>query len=373
MPASRMTFPARNDYNEISQYVATDHTSKMFKPKSLIRPPQVTSIMTARVLSVIPRGLANAHPIAHASNSIRSGFTLMVLAWTIVWFSPIYVCAQPTLSLVKSATTSAAADSVVVGSAGYFLDLRVNTGGNAVSGLQFHIETTPVETVIYGATPLSVLSNPFQALDVVTAPSTGAIVRQSGGTTVFFKGSGGDYPAFADNAIATYRLNTQSLLPGTYVFRAIGGELTNANTTLTSFGATGAFSLTILADADQDGMPDAFEAANNLNPNSSADAPKDDDGDGATNLEEYLAGTNPRNPASVLRTSIQRTGGLVQISFPATENKVYQIEFKNDLLPTTPWAALGPKISRADNGMLLGSDQIAINIPKRFYRVRVLR
>lgn len=42
------------------------------------------------------------------------------------------------------------------------------------------------------------------------------------------------------------------------------------------------------ADADLDGMPDAWEVANSLNPQDADDRNGDADGDGYTNLEEYL-------------------------------------------------------------------------------------
>jgi hypothetical protein len=42
------------------------------------------------------------------------------------------------------------------------------------------------------------------------------------------------------------------------------------------------------ADTDRDGMPDAWEKAHGLNPNNSADRNADRNGDGYTNLEEYL-------------------------------------------------------------------------------------
>jgi pectate lyase len=44
------------------------------------------------------------------------------------------------------------------------------------------------------------------------------------------------------------------------------------------------------ADADQDGMPDSWESGRGLNPRDSSDGAKDRDGDGYTNLEEYLNG-----------------------------------------------------------------------------------
>ena len=43
-------------------------------------------------------------------------------------------------------------------------------------------------------------------------------------------------------------------------------------------------------DSDGDGMPDEWEQANGLNPNDSADAVKDCNGDGYTNIEKYING-----------------------------------------------------------------------------------
>jgi hypothetical protein len=42
------------------------------------------------------------------------------------------------------------------------------------------------------------------------------------------------------------------------------------------------------ADRDHDGMPDAWEKSVGLNPVHASDAKLDPDGDGYTNLEEYL-------------------------------------------------------------------------------------
>jgi hypothetical protein len=47
-------------------------------------------------------------------------------------------------------------------------------------------------------------------------------------------------------------------------------------------------------DADRDGMPDAWEAKYQLDPAQAADGSRDADGDGYTNVEEYLNGTSPR-------------------------------------------------------------------------------
>ncbi len=55
--------------------------------------------------------------------------------------------------------------------------------------------------------------------------------------------------------------------------------------------ASGLYSMKI--DNDGDGMPDGWETQFGLNPNDPGDATADPDGDGKTNLQEYLAGTHP--------------------------------------------------------------------------------
>jgi hypothetical protein len=47
------------------------------------------------------------------------------------------------------------------------------------------------------------------------------------------------------------------------------------------------------ADADTDGLPDAWESSHGLDPHSRADAASDTDRDGYTAIEEYLNGTDP--------------------------------------------------------------------------------
>lgn len=51
-------------------------------------------------------------------------------------------------------------------------------------------------------------------------------------------------------------------------------------------------------DSDNDGMVDKWEIEYGLNPNSPEDADTDLDDDGISNVDEYLAKTNPKDPAS---------------------------------------------------------------------------
>jgi len=49
-----------------------------------------------------------------------------------------------------------------------------------------------------------------------------------------------------------------------------------------------------ILDSDNDGMPDAWEKANGLNPNDPTDAVKDCNGDGYTNIEKYINGIDTK-------------------------------------------------------------------------------
>ncbi|MBS0657489.1 MAG: lamin tail domain-containing protein [Verrucomicrobia bacterium] len=92
-----------------------------------------------------------------------------------------------------------------------------------------------------------------------------------------------------------------------------------------------------LADSDGDGMPDAWESANGLNP-AVNDASGDLDGDGVSNLAEYRAGTDPRDPASRLRiTSLSGpSAGTISLTWNAVQGRAYRIAVSSDLQTWTP-------------------------------------
>ena len=93
-------------------------------------------------------------------------------------------------------------------------------------------------------------------------------------------------------------------------------------------------------DTDHDGMPDAWEDANGFNRNNPNDAALDADSDGMTNLQEYIAGTDPRNAGSKLRIdSIVINGGARDIRFQAIGGKSYSLLYRDSLV-TGAWAKL---------------------------------
>lgn len=84
----------------------------------------------------------------------------------------------------------------------------------------------------------------------------------------------------------------------------------------TSGPATGGIPDALAADRDADGIPDVWETAHSLDPDAPADAALDPDGDGFTNLDEYLMGTDPS--ALTARVRIANDGAAVFNRFSAS-------------------------------------------------------
>lgn len=90
----------------------------------------------------------------------------------------------------------------------------------------------------------------------------------------------------------------------------------------------------VVDDTDKDGIPDEYEALYPaiLSAANAADAALDGDGDGMSNLAEYIAGTDPTDPKSYLKVdSIAVAGGGTQLELYALSNRSYTVEFRESL------------------------------------------
>ncbi len=124
-------------------------------------------------------------------------------------------------------------------------------------------------------------------------------------------------------------------------------------------------------DIDGDGLPNDWEILHGFNPFSNSilewETHLDTDGDGYTNLEEYIAGTDPRDASSFPQvTAIERSAGMV-ISWNALTGRYYDVRFSTNLV-TGPWnmlmggiPATGPVVTVTDTNIF----------PFRAYRYRV--
>jgi len=118
-------------------------------------------------------------------------------------------------------------------------------------------------------------------------------------------------------------------------------------------------------------MPDDWEIANGLNPLIN-DANGDADHDGATNLEEYLAGTNPQDASDYLRITqiIKPTPGQTQITWTSVAGKTYRIQYSTILVD--PWLPIGSDVPATTTGTLTQLLFTGIATDRLFLRVRVL-
>jgi hypothetical protein len=126
------------------------------------------------------------------------------------------------------------------------------------------------------------------------------------------------------------------------------------------------------ADTDGDGIPDAwlqhyFGHATGQSADLSR-AHDDADGDGMTNFQEYLAGTDPLNPTSSLRltiTAVSSADGMATVTWQVSPGKHYNVLYKDNLSDSSWLQASG-------NIYVIGTQgyfRITPNQSGRYYRL----
>ena len=128
--------------------------------------------------------------------------------------------------------------------------------------------------------------------------------------------------------------------PGTLTYRAVIRNVASIGA-----GIAANFSLTTLADADGDGMADAWETNYFGSTNVSAGA--DADGDGMTNLQEFGANTDPTDPASFLKLTLTTPGQVPTIAFGAAPGRTYTLQFANQA--GGAWSRLADVYARSNS------------------------
>jgi hypothetical protein len=126
------------------------------------------------------------------------------------------------------------------------------------------------------------------------------------------------------------------------------------------------------ADTDGDGIPDAWERAwaGNL---TQFNATSDSDGDGQSDLEEYLADTAPLDPADALRIvdfSVGKDHGLAKITWPARPTRLYRVQSRRDLSLGEQWTDLEGAARFFPES---ASFSVPASAPSQLFRVQALR
>jgi hypothetical protein len=127
-------------------------------------------------------------------------------------------------------------------------------------------------------------------------------------------------------------------------------------------GLLAAFNVIAVADTDGDGIPDAVD----LNPTSNVDRTQDFDGDGVSNYNEYIAGTDQTDAQSYLKVLRLNVGTGAEVVWQALSNKTYTVQYTDDL-GTGTWSKLADVVAASNNREVSVSDPNFTT--NRFYRL----
>ena len=119
-----------------------------------------------------------------------------------------------------------------------------------------------------------------------------------------------------------------------------------------------------------DGIPDTWRLlyfGTVSNPLSAANA--DPDGDGASNWQEYIAGTDPLDAASVFQflPGAAPAGGGFTLQWPSVVNKIYSVQ--SSASPAGAWTTVAGNLP--GNGQTLQWTDTNASGQARFYRALV--
>ena len=158
----------------------------------------------------------------------------------------------------------------------------------------------------------------------------------------------------------------------------LGSSLTGSGLSNATLGAVSVrLALDPNGDEDGDGLPNGWELQYGLDPFSSLGdngSAGDPDHDGMSNWEEFIAGTNPRDPNFTLRLSLlplDPTHNL--LTWPAVVGKRYQLEISSGTQAFADYPdGLFPLTATLTNEMFEDALPTNPQPPIRLYRLRVI-
>jgi hypothetical protein len=163
---------------------------------------------------------------------------------------------------------------------------------------------------------------------------------------------------------------------GTIAFQSYGPGLVSGGLDLNFVQDVFAVAQSIPSTTDSvgDGIPDAWRAqyfgGSGTTTNSQSCATCDPDHDGMSNLQEYLAGTDPTSSASVLRLDLtaQVSANSVVLTWPVVVGRSYQVQYKTSLSDAV-WQTPAANLWVTGN---VGTFTSTLSPASGFYRVIVV-
>ena len=124
-------------------------------------------------------------------------------------------------------------------------------------------------------------------------------------------------------------------------------------------------------DSDRDGMKDAWESRYGLNPTNAADASLDGDNDGAVNLNEYIADTDPTNQASYFHIAGISNLPPIAIYFESSTGRLYSLVERDEFRTIQSWWMVGGQSNLWGTGATMFLNDAEAESTARYYRIKV--
>ena len=164
---------------------------------------------------------------------------------------------------------------------------------------------------------------------------------------------------------ADSRLTASGLQPSSAHSFRLAYQLADGRVSPISAAAAG---VTWGADVNEDGLPDDWQSEfwGSQSASWPADSSVDSDEDGASDLEEFLAGTSPVDAQSVLSAKVSIEDGKASLQWSARQGAAYRVEKSSDL---KNWTVVSEVMAMESEVLLdlAGSDSSA------FYRIVLQR
>jgi hypothetical protein len=291
-------------YNTAGAVESSNAMVNVLLPAVITQPPRNALIYVAPDPLAVPVPTTNFSVTAISSSTIR-------YQWL---FKPVGLTVATNIPGATNATLS-------------ITNVQVSNGGDYSVTL-----TDDVGTISSAPATLYPLVSPKIVLAPLnqTVPINGTVtlsVTASGSPFPFgYEWRRGSFQVASNvaNSLANFYTFQARPYPTSETYRVIVRNLANVG-----INANAQITVTVVADSDNDGIPDAYETAFGVG--GQLDPMEDIDDDTMTNLEEYIAGTDPTDPSSYLKVNSLTPDNGATLQFNAASNTTYTVQFTDAL------------------------------------------